>query len=154
MTEKKQKEKKLTKIPLDENQLKAIRIELEKCKITKDKNDLEEEELSKIIEQEIPRIRIAEEVKKVEDGLKSGKNKDVELSPADIMYNKLLLEKLKKYSELDIPMRDARFKLRDFKKSREAPNSEENLISKYKKILKQGYAEEYKNIEDKQGYLG
>jgi len=156
MGKKQGKDMEFVKVPLNEDQIKSFRIDLEKAELTRDKNELAEEELNSFIEQEIPRIKLDEQIEEFEEAIKKGVNKEkVKLSPADILYNKIVLNRLKKTKEVDLPMRETRLQLREFKDSRRKIDSPEMQISKLKKAIRRGFAEEYRPKEGQnKGYMG
>ena len=141
--------------PITEDTIKKFRIMLETSELNKDKSDLDVWEYEQIISKELPKKELIENIEKSERLIAEGHNDEGKvLSPIDIEYNKILVEKKKKLLELDVPMRSIRLKLRDLQDSKTKLNSEEMQIPKIKKAIRNKFIEELVPKNNGKGYMG
>lgn len=146
---------KFEKVPLLDEQIKSIRFDLDNAELKRDINELDEEELTKIMEEKIPNLKAEELIVDLEKAIKTGKSEDgKKIGKAELAYTKILLDKQIKHLKLEIPMRSVRLKLRALKEARERIDSSEKQIPKYKKQIREKFAEVYVPKEESKEYIG
>lgn len=128
-------------VPMDEDRLKEKKIQLLSMELNKDDSDLQLEHYLEQLDMRLPMLLAEESIAKLEKDIAEKKTKDGETyrdaTPAELLLMNLQLKNLKKQLELDMPMRDLRFKVAQIRFAQEQPDAPHKNIKKLEKEVRE-----------------
>ena len=153
------KKNNFTKVPLTEEQIENIRMDLEMAKITFEDDKMVMEDLVEKLELQIPNKQTNEMIDKLEKWVKNKKGKDAQgneqdLTEMDVLEFKLTIKKLKKQLELDLPTRRLRLQINSMRRKMARLDYPGNQIKKLEKQIREKYAEVYEEKAPDGSYYG
>jgi len=135
-------EPKIIQIEMDEQRIIEKKLELENAKIHKDKTDSSLAELERQRDENIPRLFLLDDIRKLEDQINrkvviTKEGKEEPMTEADLVYAKIRLDFLNKSKELDLPMRELLFQINQLRYQKNRIDTPEQQIDKLEKEIRE-----------------